>query len=132
MRTGALVGVLALLSLWPLSALAKPVAEIRGGSVLFYNDSLSIVVRNGVTAQLSNGLRISAATAHVDLRADRAVFAGNAEIVRGTATLRADALALDFPGKKIDVLRNDSGISVTDRSLATLQPAPGDGAAFAF
>jgi hypothetical protein len=132
MHTRALVGALALLTLWPLSALAKPVAEIGGGSVLFYNDSLAIVVRNGVTAQLANGMRISAATAYVDLRTDRAVFAGNAEIVRGTATLRADALALDLPGRKIDVLRNDSGIMHADVALTALTAAPGDGSAFAF
>jgi len=132
MQTRALVGALALLTLWPLSALAKPVAEIRGGSVLFYNDSLAIVVRNGVTAQLANGMRISATTAYVDLRTDRAVFAGNVEIVRGTATLRADALALDLPGRKIDVLRNGAGIMQTDAALTALQAAPGDGSAFAF
>src|ERR1700722_720253 len=106
MQTRALLGALALLTLWPLSALAKPVAEIGGGSVLFYNDSLAIVVRNGVTAQLAHGMRITAATAYLDLRTDRAVFAGNAEIVRGSARLRADAVALDLPGRKIDVLRN--------------------------
>ena len=111
MRTRALVAVLALVTLWPLAGVAKPAAEITGGTVLFYNDSLAIVVRNGVTAHLSNGTVVSGATAYIDLRADTAVIAGDAQIVRATTTLHADALAFDFSGRKIDVLRSEGGIT---------------------
>lgn len=132
MRARALVAVLALLTLWPLAAAAKPAAEIDGGTVLFYNESLSIVVRNGFTAHLANGVVISGDAAFVDLRADRAVIAGNAQIVRGATTLHADALALDFLGRRIDVLRIDSGIARSDATLAHLEAAPEDGSAFVF
>ena len=132
MRARALVAVLALVTLWPLPGVAKPVAGIAGGSVLFFADSLSIVVRNGVTVHLANGMVASGATAYVDLRADRAVIAGDAQITRGATTLHADALAFDLPGRKIDVLRSDTGIARTGAALAQLQPAPDDGDAFAF
>jgi hypothetical protein len=131
-RARLLAGVLALAALWPLPGLAKPVAEIDGGAVLFYNDSLGIVVRNGVTVHFADGRVASGDAAFVDLRADRAVIAGNAQITRNAVTVRADALAFDLPGRKIDVLRSDSGIMRTDATLAELQPAPDDGDAFTF
>jgi hypothetical protein len=131
-RARALVTVLALCTLWPLAAVAKPAAEIVGGAVFFYNDSLSIVVRNGVTVHLAAGGVVSGDTAYFDLRADRAVIAGNAQITRGATTLHADALAFDLPARKIDVLRGDSGIARTDITLTQLQPAPDDGNEFMF
>jgi hypothetical protein len=131
-RTRALAGVLALAALWPAAAAAKPSAEIAGGSVLFYNDSLAIVVRNGVTMHLADGAVVTGAAAYVDLRGDRAVIAGDARIARGTATLQADALAFDLRERKIDVLRTDTGIAATGPTLAQPQPAPNDGAAFVF
>jgi hypothetical protein len=132
MRARALVAALALVTLWPLAAQAKPVATIDGGSVLFYADSLAIVVRRGVTLHLANGSVVSGATAYVDLRTDRAVVAGDARITRGATTLHADALAFDFPGRKLDVLRSESGIAVADAALTQLTVAPADGNAFAF
>jgi hypothetical protein len=131
-RARVLAGALALAALWPLPALAKPVAQIDGGTVLFYNDSLGIVVRNGVTLHLADGRVASGDAAFVDLRGDRAVIAGNAQITRGTTTIHADALAFDLPARKIDVLRSDTGIMRTDGTLRELQAAPDDGDAFAF
>ena len=132
MRARALAGVLALATLWPIQAQAKPVAEIDGGAVLFYPDSLSIFVRDGVTAHLSDGLVVSGDAAYVDLRANRAVVAGNARITRGATSVRADALAFDLPGRKIDLLRNGTGIARVDASLADTRPAPEDAAGFVF
>jgi hypothetical protein len=132
MRARALLGALALATLWPLAGEAKPVAEIDGGSILFFNDSLGIVVRNGVTVHLASGYVVSGATAFVDLRADKAVIAGDVQITRGATTLHADALAFDLPSRKLDVLRSDTGIARVDATLTQLQPAPDDGDAFAF
>ena len=132
MRARALVAALALFALWPQPGSAKPVAEIAGGTVYFYVESLSIAVRNGVTVRLSNGMVISGTSAFVDLRADKAVIAGNAEILLGTTRLRADALAFDFPARRIDVLRAGSGIARADATLTQLEPAPDDGDAFVF
>ena len=120
MRAQVFAGAVILAALCPLAALAKPVAEIDGGSVLFYNGSLGIVVRNGATIHLTDGSVVTGATAFVDLRADRAVVAGDAQITRGATTVRADALAFDLPGRKLAVLRNDTG------------PALGEGDAFVF
>jgi len=131
-RARALVFALALVTLWPLRAEAKPVAEIDGGAVLFYSDSLGIVVRNGVTLHLAGGMVVSGDTAYIDLRADKAIVAGSAQITRGAVTLHADALAFDLPGRKLDVLRSDTGIARADATLTQLQPAPDDGDAFAF
>ena len=132
MRARALVFALALVTLWPLRAEAKPVAEIDGGAVLFYSDSLGIVVRNGVTLHLAGGMVVSGDTAYIDLRADKAIVAGSAQSTRGAVTLHADALAFDLPGRKLDVLRSDTGIARADATLTQLQPAPDDGDAFAF
>ena len=132
MRARALVFALALVTLWPLRAEAKPVAEIDGGAVLFYSDSLGIVVRNGVTLHLAGGMVVSGDTAYIDLRADKAIVAGSAQITRGAVTLHADALAFDLPGRKLDGLRSDTGIARADATLTQLQPAPDDGDAFAF
>jgi len=132
MRLRALVAVLALVVLWPVPGEAKPVGEIAGGSVLFFNDSLSILVRNGVTVHLAAGLVITGAAAYVDLRADTAVIAGDAQISRGPVTLHADALALDLRARKIDLLHTEGGIARTDATLAQPQAAPEDGDAFVF
>lgn len=132
MRARALVTVLALVTLWPLAAAAKPEARVDGGSVLFYNDSLSLIVRNGVTMRLADGTLASGATAYVDLRTDRALIAGNAQIARGATVLHADALAFNLSGRNVDVLRNDTGIAVADAKLTRLQPAPEAGTAFVF
>jgi hypothetical protein len=100
--------------------------------VLFFNDSLGIIVRDGVSVRLADGTVASGAAAYVDLRADHALIAGDAQLTRGATTLHADALAFDLPGRKIEVLRSDTGIAVADASLDELRPAPNDGAAFAF
>lgn len=116
MRARALAGVLALATLWPAVAAAKPAATLSGGSVLFYNDSLSIVVRNGVRLRLAGGALLTGDAAYVDLRSDRAVIAGNAAIVRGTTTERADALAFDLHGRRIDAFHIAGGAGTADGS----------------
>jgi hypothetical protein len=120
MRFAVLAGVLALVALCPLRADAKPVAQISGGAVLFYNDALTIAVRNSATIALANGATLAGDAAFIDLRGDRAVIAGNARITRNGTTTHADAIALDLPGRHIVTLQSDA------------TSAPADGAAFAF
>jgi hypothetical protein len=78
------------------------------------------------------GFVLSGDAAYVSLRADRALVAGDAQITHGTTTLHADAIAVDLPGRRIDLLNGDTGIARTDATLEQLQPAPGDGDAFDF
>ena len=132
MLARALAVAMALVAFCALPAIAKPVAELGGGSVLFYNDSLSIAVRGGAIVHLAHGETISGDAAFVDLRADRALVAGNARIVRGTVTVHADAIAFDLRGRGIDVLQAARGIEHLDRTLAVTAPAGDSGAAFAF
>jgi hypothetical protein len=60
------------------------------------------------------------------------VVAGNARIARGTAALSADAIAFDLSAGTVDVLNVASGIARADAALTATQPAPADGARFAF
>jgi hypothetical protein len=132
MRRLVLAGLLTLAALWPSGADAKPAAEIAGGSILFYNDSLSIAVRNGATLELTNGMRVSGDAAYIDLRGDRGVVAGNVHLTRGTQRLDADAVAFDLTARKIDVLHAATGIArVDDAFVQTAAPADGDVFAFA-
>lgn len=111
MRGRLTAGALALAALWPLPALAKPAAEIDGGAVFFYNDSLALVVRDGVTMRLASGAVVTGDAAYVDLRGDRATVAGHARVVRGAHTETADALAFDLPGRSVAELRIDGGLT---------------------
>jgi hypothetical protein len=117
---------------FPLPAAAATEARLSGGTLFFYADSLGIVARNGATLVLANATVVSGDAAYVDLRADRAVVAGNARIARGATTLLADAIAFDLSGRRIDVLRTDTGIARADATLMQTVPAPADGPQFAF
>jgi hypothetical protein len=123
MLARAFAVALALVALCAVPAIAKPVAELGGGAVLFYNDSLSIAIRGGANVRLANGAVITGDAAYIDLRGDRALVAGNAQIVRGTTTTHADAIAFDLRGRAIDTFNAARGI---ERSTADA------GAEFAF
>jgi hypothetical protein len=114
--------VSALLVLCARPCLAASEARIEGGVVLFYADSLTIVVRNGVRLRLDDGALAAGDAAFIDLRTDRAVIAGDARITRGTTTLHADALALRLLGRQIAALDTATGIT----------PAGADASAFTF
>ena len=124
--------VVAFCALAPACASAKPAAIIDAGIVAFFSDSLGVIARNGTTVALGNGLHITGDTAYVDLRADRAVIAGDVRMRRGSAVVHADAVAFDLPGKRIDIERAESGITRTDAAFAAEVAAPGDGSAFTF
>src|SRR5271165_5842320 len=126
-----LVPALVLAAMLPLPALAAPAARIDAGTLLFFSDTLDLVAHNGATLHVG-GFVLSGDAAYVSLRADRALVAGNAQITRGTTTLHADAIAVDLPGRRIDLLNGDTGIARADATLEQLQPAPGDGDAFDF
>jgi hypothetical protein len=115
-----------------LPATAAAEARLDGGTLYFYADSLDVVARGGATFHLANGTEVRGDAAFVDLRADRAVVAGNARIVRGTAALSADAIAFDLSTRVVDVLHVENGIARADAALTSTQPAPADGDRFAF
>ncbi len=114
------------------AANAATEARVDGGRLYFYADALGIAARDGARFALANGTVVTGAAGYVDLRNDRAVVAGDVQLVRGGATLRGDAAAFDLDGRRIDILRTASGIGRVDAAFAQLQPAPGDGDLFAF
>lgn len=114
------------------AASAASEARVTGGTLYFYSDALGIAVRDGARFALADGTHVSGAAAYVDLRNDRAVVAGDAQVTRNGAALRADAIAFDLNGRRIDLLRADAGIGRVDAALARTQPAPADGDLFAF
>ena len=86
MRARALAVGLALADARPAAAASQAGrGDHSAERVLFYNDSLAIVVRNGVTMRLAGGAVLSGDAAYVDLRNYRAVIAGDASIARGAA-----------------------------------------------
>ena len=128
----ALAGAAVLVMACAFPALAKPIASISGGAILFYNDSLSMAVRNGVTITLASGTVVSGDAGFVDLRSDHAVVAGNVHIARHSVAFEADAVAFDLPQRKIDVLRATTGIGRVNGGLTETTPAPDDGNEFVF
>ncbi len=118
--------------LLPGAAFARASASLDAGSVVFFSDTLALVARDGATLTLSDGTRARGDAAYVDLRTDRAVLAGHARIVRGDASVTADAIALELDTSRVDLLDASTGVSRTTRRLGAATAAEFDASRFAF
>jgi hypothetical protein len=130
----AAVGVLAAgaLSLLPSVALARATVALDGGTIVFFSDTLAVVARNGAALTLADGTRARADAAFVDLKTDRAVLAGHARVSHGTASVAADAIALELDGDRIDLLDATLGVTRTTHRLGAPAAAEFDASRFAF
>ncbi|BDE07680.1 hypothetical protein WPS_29560 [Vulcanimicrobium alpinum] len=131
MRRAAALALFAC-ALAPAAATARAAAMLDGGTVVFFSDTLALVARDGATLRLADGTRCSADAAYVDLKRNRAVCAGNARVVHGAASVRADAVALELDGPRVDLLDATDGVTRTTRDLRAPAPAEIDGERFAF
>jgi hypothetical protein len=130
-RSAFAVAVLVLASL-PRAASARATATLDGGTLVFFADTLGIVARGGATLRLTDGTRAHADAAFVDLKSDRAVFAGHARLENRVASVSADAIAIDLDGDRVDLLDGATGASTTTRILRPPVAAAIDGGRFAF
>jgi len=129
-RLATLLGCVAVLV--PAVASARATVALDGGSLTFFADTLAIVARGGATVALADGTRAHADAAFVDLRADRAVLAGNAHVAHAGNAIDADAIVIDLDGPRVDVLDAASGVTETTRALGAPKAAAFDAARFAF
>jgi hypothetical protein len=132
MRRAAAGLVIALCAAVPTGAHARTAATLDAGVVYFFSDTLALVGRGGATLQLADGTLIHGDAAYVDLKNDRAVVAGDARASHRTATINADAIAVDLDTDRIDLLEVTTGVSRTTHSLVSAEPAEVDAQRFAF
>ncbi len=117
----------------PAASEARATVALDGGTLVFFSDTLGIVARDGATLRLADGTVARADAAYVDLKRDRAVLAGHASVSRASASARADAIALDLDGERVDLLDAATGAATTTRAaLGSPAPAAIDGERFAF
>jgi hypothetical protein len=130
-RRAVLVASAAIATLIPAIADARNEATIRGGTLVFFADTLRIVARNGARLQFADGSTAGGDAATIDLRTDRALIAGDARLTRGGTTIAADAIAVDARTKRVDVLDTATGVARLAAD-GTLTAAPEDADAFTF
>jgi len=131
-RTALSLAVAACAAAFPCAASARATATVDAGTVIFYADTLTLLGRGGATLRLADGTRADADAVYVDLKTDRAVLAGHARAVRGTASTAGDAIALEIDGTRVDVLDAASGVMRTDRALGPGTSAPFEAERFVF
>jgi hypothetical protein len=131
-RAAASVVLAACAVLVPGAAFARATVSLDGGSVVFFSDTLALIARDGATLTLADGTRAHADAAFVDLKTDRAVLAGHARLTRGSASMSADAIALELDSERVDLLDATSGVSRTTRRLGAPASAAFDADRFAF